>query len=160
MGHVQVSRLVPSPPRALFNFLVNPENVPETVAGSLRIEFARTPPVLAPGMEVEAVVTRYGIAVRAIFRIETWEDGHRLSYRQVAGFLRSWEHSLQVDEHDAHTSRLTEVISFRMPLGLIGSLLDDVFVRRDVERGLMMRQNRIASLFAGAEAMAQDVWHA
>lgn len=147
MGHVQVSRLIPASVSEAFQLLSNPENVPETVAGFLQVEFPRTPPKLEPGVELEAMVSRYGIAVRAVFRIEEIAVDRVISYRQVAGFLRSWEHSIALEEHDPRTTRLTESARFRMPLGIVGSLIDDVFVRAEVQRAFEARQERIAAIF-------------
>lgn len=147
VGHVQVSRLIPASISEAFQFLSNPENVPETVAGFLQVEFPRTPPRLEAGIELEAMVSRYGIAVRAVFRIDEIIPDRSIAYRQVAGFLRSWEHSIALEEHDARSTRLTESARFRMPLGIVGSLIDDVFVRAEVQRAFEARQERIAAIF-------------
>lgn len=146
MGHAQASSLLPASAEEAYAFLADPENVPETLEGFLQVQFPRTPPRLEPGVEIEASVSRFGVAVRAVFRVESAERGRRLSYRQVAGLLRSWEHEISVEPHDETSCRVTESAAFRLPFGVVGSLVDDVFVRAEVEKALKARQAKIAEI--------------
>jgi ligand-binding SRPBCC domain-containing protein len=149
MGHVQVSRLIQAPALALFDFLAQPENATASVASVLRIEFAAAPKSFEPGTEFEAAITRYSLTTRTVFRIEEMAPPHRVSYRQIAGLLRSWEHTQIIEKHDGDSALLTDVVDFRLPFGILGSLFDDLFFRGDVIRALRSRQAWIAAQMAG-----------
>lgn len=147
MGRVQTSHLIPATKEELFAYLTDLQNLPEMLGGRIEVEFPSTPPTLKPQVEFEVQMTRFGIAVRAFVRVEQLIPGVRFGYRQLSGFFRSWSHVMLLDEHDAEQTRLTDVVDFAMPLGLVGALLDDLYVRGDVERLLKFRALKVAEYF-------------
>jgi ligand-binding SRPBCC domain-containing protein len=147
MGHLNISRLIPAPVDQVFDHISRIENLPEWLVGHLVVEFPATPPKLREQVDVEVVMKRFGFPLRKVMRVEAFEPGHRLSYRQVAGFFRKWTHTQVLRAHDEQTTLLTDLVEFRLPLGIIGAFVDDVIACRDIERTLSSRLERIEEHF-------------
>ncbi len=156
MGHVQTSRVIPADRNALYAFLADLQNVPEQLGGRIEVEFPRTPPALRPQAEFEAVLTRFHVTVRVVARIEEAVAGERIAYRQLSGFFREWRHLMILDEHGPAQSRLTDIVEFTMPGGLLGSLVDDLIVKSDVGRTLEFRAAKIVEHFERAPRAPSD----
>lgn len=155
MGRAQISRLIEASAEEAFAFIVDPANMAGVFPPEVEAEIVCAPDRLLPGMELEVRFARFGLSSNLVVRIEEIEPSWRFVYRQISGPLRAWEHVQLVEPHDRASARLTDVVSFRLPFGILGSLFDDLVARRDVERLLRARQERIALALAGARPKAE-----
>lgn len=103
---------------------------------------------LNPPWEKARVISEPGPLVdgfRAVIEIQAgpvkkrWIADHGITSdgfidRQVSGPFAHWEHRHQFEAIDATTSRLTDSISFRLPLGAPGRIFGEAFVRKKLER--------------------------
>lgn len=159
MGHVQISRLIPAPRRAVFRHISEIRNLPEWLSVvesadgtssfhlNLHAELPETPPRLRERAEFAVDFTRLGLKVRAHFCVDEFVPDERLTYRQLDGFFRTWTHTQTLIAHDEQTTLLTDLVTFRLKYGVIGALADDLFIRRDVEASLEHRLNVIDAHF-------------
>jgi len=140
MGHVQTSRLIPEKTEEVYKWLANPLNLRQWLKGRIEIDFPKT--LLEPlrtHSEFEVLLTRYGFSARAVIRVEEMVPGVRLSYRQVAGVFRQWSHTQLLKAHGKDSTLLTDLVDFQLPLGIFGALVDDLWVRREIESVLNYR---------------------
>ncbi len=156
MGHVQISRLIPAPQEAVFQYLTDLQTFPETLFGRIEVELGETPPPLKSLAEVEFVLKRFSVPVRTVIRVEQLVPSTKFSYRQISGFFKAWSHVMLLDTHDKDQTRLTDVVDFTMRAGLFGALADDLFVRADVERLLIFRAAKVAEHFHKNEHRSSD----
>jgi hypothetical protein len=147
MGRVTTSHLISAERQAVFAYLTDLNHVPEQLDGIIETEFPVPPPKLAPMVEFKLSMTRYGVTARIIARVESFQEPERISYRQLGGFFKTWSHSMHLDEHGPGQTRLTEVINFTMPYGLLGSIADDLYVRADIARVMNERAEVIMAHF-------------
>lgn len=152
MGHVQTSKVIPADSNALYAFLADLQNVSELLGGRLAVEFPRTPPQTRAQAEFEVMLTRFHVTVRVIARVEEAVPGERIAYRQISGFFRQWHHLMLIREHGPGQSVLTDIVEFKMPGGLLGSLADDLIVKGDLTRLLEFRATKIAEHFERGRA--------
>jgi len=103
---------------------------------------------LNPPWEKARVISEPGPLVdgfRAIIEIQAgpikkrWIADHEITSdgfidRQVSGPFAHWEHHHKFEAIDPQTSRLTDSISFRLPLGAPGRIFGEAFVRKKLER--------------------------
>lgn len=103
---------------------------------------------LNPPWEKARVISEPGPLVdgfRAVIEIQAgpvkkrWIADHEITSdgfidRQVSGPFAHWEHRHQFEAIDPKTSRLTDSISFRLPLGAPGRIFGEAFVRKKLER--------------------------
>lgn len=164
MGHVQTSRLIPAPRRAVFRHIIELRNLPEWLSSAeasfdsshatrhekfvrLRAELPGTPPRLCERAEFAVDFTRLGVTSRSHFCVDEMTDDERFRYRQLSGFFRSWSHTQTLIAHDPNTTLLTDSVTFRLKYGVLGALFDDLFIRRDVAIHLEHRLDVIENHF-------------
>lgn len=154
MGHVQISRLVPAPVHEVYRYVIDIGNLPGDLRHHLELDFPSTPPELHAHAEIEATLKKFGATVRVIVRIEEMKPDNRVTYRQVAGLFQHWRHTILVAAHDPETTLVTDLVDFHLPLGVLGALVDDLIVRREVERVLSDRLLLMQEHFASASVSA------
>lgn len=140
---------IPRPIEEVFDFFSDAANL-----GTI------TPPwlgfrILTPGAIRTRAGTRiqyrlawHGIPVSWKTEIRRWEPPFRFMDAQLAGPYRLWHHTHGFQAHAGGT-RMTDVVRYRLPLGILGTVVHALKVRRDVERIFDYRFRRIAELFAG-----------
>jgi len=148
MGHVQAIRVIPASPNEVFDFLADLQNLPEQLGGMIETEFTSTPPALKTAAEFEVSMRRFQVTAKITARVDEFLRPHRLAYRQMSGVFKTWSHVMILDEHAPGQTRLTDIVDFTMPFGLLGQLADDLIVKEDVSRLLEYRLNKIFDHFA------------
>lgn len=139
MGHVQTSRLIPEKTGEVYKWLADPLNFRQWLKGRIELDFPKALEPLKMHSEFEVFLTRYGLSARAVIRVEEMVPGVRLSYRQVAGVFRQWNHTQILKAHGRDSTLLTDLVDFQLPLGIFGALVDDLWVRREIESILNYR---------------------
>jgi hypothetical protein len=86
--------------------------------------------------------------VRWTTEIRRWDPPFRFIDVQLRGPYRLWHHTHRFEAHDGGT-RMTDVVRYRLPFGLLGVAVHALKVRRDVEQIFDYRFQRIDALFAG-----------
>ncbi|MES2965584.1 MAG: SRPBCC family protein [Bdellovibrionota bacterium] len=149
MGHLKTSRLIPAPIGEVYRHVVNPEHLPQWLTPAIEVEFPETLTVLRERSEFSVRFRRFNQTVDAVFRVEEMKPRERVTYRQVSGFFRLWRHTQVLRAHDERTTLLMDLVDFKMPYGIFGTLADDLFASRDLERILKQRLVRIEERFSG-----------
>jgi hypothetical protein len=147
MGHVNISHLIPATREEVFEYLCDLNAVPEQLEDMIQVEFKLPPPKLAMLTDFDVTMTRYNVTAKIICRVEQFSPPERIFYRQKGGFFKTWTHSMTLDEHGPKQTRLSELVHYTMPFGLIGFLVDDIYVRSDIERIMNERAGRIVDHF-------------
>ena len=149
MGHLQTSRLIPAPIGEVYRHVVNPEHLTQWLTPGIEVEFPETIPVLREQSQFTVRFRRFNKTVDHVFRIEEMKPRERVTYRQVSGFFKSWRHTQVLRAHDERTTLLTDLVDFKLPYGIFGTLADDLFASNDLERILNQRLVRIEERFSG-----------
>jgi ligand-binding SRPBCC domain-containing protein len=88
----------------------------------------------------------HGFPVRWRTEIETWSPPHAFSDVQVRGPYKLWHHA-HTFTAEAGGTRMTDVVNYQLPLGVLGAIAHRFGVRRDLERVFDFREQMIATLF-------------
>lgn len=108
--------------------------------------FRLTPPHTKARLAGEAVPMRVGVIYKLVLRrmgipLPTWyaeiiayEPPHRFVDRQVKGKgpFKSWQHEHLFSELGPNKTRLTDRVTYELPFGPLGTLVDRLFVRGDI----------------------------
>src|SRR4051794_3500600 len=124
MGHVNISHLIPATRDQVFDYLCDLSSLPEQLDEMIKVEFRVPPPKLAMLTDFDVIMTRYNVTAKIICRVEQFSPPERIFYRQKGGFFKSWSHSMTLDEHGTRQTRLSEIVNYTMPFGLLGFLAD------------------------------------
>lgn len=135
--------------QTLYEFFLNPHNLPEVTIQELELTIIEAPDTVQPGSTVEFSVTRFGQELRAEHEVVS-ADGQAIVERQVKGMMKSWEHTRRfVAVSDAET-RIENTIEFEGPGGLIGVMMTEAKIRAMLEEGFEYQHERLQQKFGGA----------
>jgi len=146
MAHLQVSRIIEAPRTRVFEILTQPESLPDLLRGDIDVEVVSRAEKLTPGAEVRLSMTRYGVKQWVHLKVDDFLHSKRLMYHQVEGFFKSWSHIMKFDDHGDGFTLVTDLVDYTLPLGLLGNLTDDLFVKADMTKILENRLQRVDQL--------------
>lgn len=151
MAHVQLVKVIPASRFRVFDYVTDPRHLGEMLSPMIEVDFLSPEVEPKRGAEFLFNMSRYGVARPVRLRIEDMVPGSRFVYRQVEGLFGSWLHTIRVEEHDDKSSVLTDIVDYKVPLGLLGHLADDLYVRNDVMSILTTRQENAYQYFRSVQ---------
>lgn len=147
MAHLQISQLISASRMEVFDYLTDPNNMPELLKPSLDVKVVTPEVALKRGNEVHFMMSRFGLSQSIRFRIEDILRGSRLSYRQSEGVFASWSHTIKFEEHGETGTLVTDLVDYQVPMGLFGHLADDLILKNDMSRLLAHRLQKAKDHF-------------
>ena len=164
--HLEFEQWVPFPLNRVFTFFSNPENLPRIMpvrSGTRLISVDRRSPPDAASQEAGLSAAGVGSTILTSFlvfpplplrgrwlsRITEFEWNHHFADVQDEGPFKSWHHLHQFEsESKAGVAGTTirDVIDYEIGFGVLGSLADALFVRRQMENTFAERQRRLPEL--------------
>jgi ligand-binding SRPBCC domain-containing protein len=140
---------VPRPIEEVFNFFSDAANLRTLTPPWLGFRILTTSPIrIRAGTRIRYQLAWHGIPVSWKTEIRRWEPPFRFIDVQSARPYRLWHHTHRFQARAGGT-RMTDVVRYRLPLGIIGRAVHSLKVRRDVERIFEYRFQRITELFTG-----------
>jgi ligand-binding SRPBCC domain-containing protein len=172
----QSSQWTPYPVELVFAFFANPANLPHLMPKwqEARIESSRlvTPPIRPvspdPGLRYQSPAAGVGSEMAISFRpvpkipfrvgwialITEFEWNSHFCDEQIKGPFRSWKHRHGIlPESRTYSSGLvvtgtliSDAVEYSLPLGPLGSVANELFVRRQMEATFTYRQKRLEEI--------------
>ena len=131
----------------VFSFFADAHNL-ETITPPW-LNFRILPPVpepIAAGTETRYRIRWHGLPIRWTTQIRQWAAPERFIDVQRRGPYKFWHHTHRFESHGGRT-RMTDVVRYALPFGILGRLVHAAKVRGDVWRIFAWRRRRIIELF-------------
>ncbi|MDE3167592.1 MAG: SRPBCC family protein [Acidobacteriota bacterium] len=139
----------------VFAFFSDARNLEAITPSWLGFRILTTGPIrIAEGTRIRYRLRLHGIAVGWETEIREWKPPHRFADVQLRGPYQLWHHTHRFESKDGGTL-MTDIVRYRLPLGILGRLVHRLKVRRDVERIFDYRAQHIPGLFRAATQQAQ-----
>ncbi len=105
---------------------------------------------MGPGAVYLLRFRRFGIRMSLETEIIEYDPPRSFVNRQVAprGPLRAWEHQHLFLPLGPNRTRMIDRVSYKMPLGILGVLADEIFVRRELENLFAYQHKRTREALA------------
>jgi ligand-binding SRPBCC domain-containing protein len=107
------------------------------------------PARIAAGTRIRYRLRLHGIPVGWETEIRRWKPPHRFVDVQLDGPYQLWHHTHRFEPKDGGTL-MTDIVRYRLPLGIIGRFVHRFKVRRDVERIFDYRARHIQEVLRTA----------
>jgi len=147
---------IPRPPEEVFVFFSDAGNLEEITPPWLRFRILTPGPIrIAAGTKIRYRLSWRGVPIFWTTEIRRWEPPHRFVDVQLQGPFGLWHHTHRFEPHKSGT-RMTDVVRYRLPLGIIGRAVHSLKVRRDIESIFDYRFQRINQLFGGQAGAGPD----
>lgn len=141
---------IPRPLDEVFTFFSDARNLGEITPSWLGFRILTPGPIrIAAGTKLRYRLSLHGVPVSWTTEIRRWNPPFRFVDLQLSGPYRLWHHTHRFEAHNGGT-RMTDIVRYRLPFGMLGRAIHALKVRRDVEQIFDYRFQRINELFAGA----------
>jgi len=145
MPQFKSSLVHPRPLAEVFDFYIRPANLIRVSPPQLHMRLVSGPEIAHQGARVVLKGRRWCIPQRIVSEITLFEPGVRFVDEQRAGPLAKWVHT-----HGFATvpqgTRVTDDIEFEPPRGLLGLLLSERMLLRDLQWIFDYRMRKLAEL--------------
>ncbi len=111
----------------------------------------RTSGLIGFDEEVTWEATHFGLRQRLTARIVTFNRPHHFRDSMVSGAFRRFDHDHYFETDGAHTV-MRDVFDYTSPLGILGNLADWLFLKRYMQRLLVIRNKLIKTVAESGEA--------
>ena len=155
---IQTSVWLPRPPEEVFPFFAEARNLEAITPPFLRFEVLTPAPIeMRVGALIDYRLRLRGVPIRWRTRITAWEPNRRFVDEQLRGPYRLWHHD-HTFEAERGGTRCHDHVTYAPPGGpILGSLVNRLVVRRDVERIFAYRQTRLNELLGTGGSTAPPV---
>ena len=138
------SQVLPLPRAEAFVFFEDPRNLFDITPDWLRFTMRDREQMagMFEGAEFDYTIRWFGIPLPWKSRIGDYRPPERFTDIQVAGPYRSWSHQHVFEEHGGGT-RMTDIVTYRLPLGPLGSIAHRLAVRKQLENIFRYRAVRV-----------------
>ncbi len=131
----------------VFAFFKNPQNLEAITPPWLRFRVvAATDGEVRKGTRIAYSLRLHGIPLRWESRIGEYEENRLFADEQIAGPYRHWYHR-HLFRPVPGVFEIDDVVEYKLPLGLLGTLAHACFVRRQLARSFDHRARAIAARF-------------
>jgi len=138
---------VPRPVDDMFAFFSDAHNLEELTPPWLRFRIlTRAGTGIEQGVEIRYTLRVHGMPVFWRTEIRSWKAPFRFTDVQRNGPYRLWHHTHRFAAENGGT-RMTDVVRYRLPFGVLGSIAHRLFVKSDVEKIFDYRREKIQELF-------------
>src|ERR1700733_3595287 len=138
---------VPHPIQEVFTFFSDARNLEALTPSWLRFQILTPGSIaIASGTKIDYRLRWHALSLRWTTEIVQWDPPYSFEDIQLSGPYRSWHHIHGFEEITGGT-RLTDIVHYSMPFGLLGRLAHALNVRRNVEQIFDYRGEKIRTLF-------------
>jgi len=137
--------VIARPISQVFDFLCNPANLIEVTPPKYHMQIVQGPPRLHLGAMVSLQGRRWGVTQKIVSEITRFEPDSVIVDEQREGPFKKWVHFHHFEVHEQGTL-MTDRIEFETPGGLIGLVMTETLVKRELEETFTYRKQRFAEL--------------
>ncbi len=152
MPVLELTTLIAAPIGLVFDLSRSVDlHVESTAHTRERAVAGRTRGLLGLGDVVTWEANHFGLRQRLTVRIVAYDRPHHFRDSMVSGAFRRFDHDHRFDSDDQMT-RVTDTFDYTSPLGLLGKLADQLFLKRYMRRLLRTRNAVIKAVAEGGDA--------
>lgn len=142
--------LLPCSQQQVWTFHQSPGALLLLTPPGTRVSFVGEVPPPDAGVEFSLLVVRFGIPMRWRVRYTQWNPPLLFEDEQVKGPFARWRHQHRFEPAEGGTM-LVDRVEYLLPGGILGRLVDRLFVRRDIEKMFEWRHTRTGELLSKVE---------
>jgi ligand-binding SRPBCC domain-containing protein len=129
----------------VFEFFADARNLEQITPPWLNFRILDADPI-APGATIRYQLRWHGVPIRWTTEILHWDAPHQFVDLQRSGPYRLWHHTHRF-ESDGDQTKMTDIVRYSLPFGMLGRFIHAAKVRADVRLIFQYRRDRIQELF-------------
>lgn len=141
-------QVIPRPRAEVYQFFADPSNLERITPEFLHFRITTPRPIaMREGTLIDYRLSLFGVPFSWRTRIEKVQEEERFIDAQLHGPYRTWRHLHELEDLGPHATKMTDVVEYELPLGMLGEAARAMFVERTLDRIFDYRANVITSLF-------------
>lgn len=145
MPSVQVSSVLPGKRDDIFDFLFREEAWERGIPPAFEAELLESGPFREKTV-LKWRLTRFGVSFDWAVKIESVKANEKVTLSQTIGLFDEWMLTQELLEHGENATKIKDTIEYRLPLGIVGAVVDDLYARRELRNLLESRHEKILEL--------------
>jgi ligand-binding SRPBCC domain-containing protein len=147
LAFVKHSSVFKFPREKLFHFLFREDAWERGLPPDFYSELQESGP-FREKTQIKLRLTRLGFSANWAVKIDKIVSNEQVILTQVVGPFEEWVLTQTFEDHGESTTRLTDHLEYRLPLGVLGCLVDDLYMKREWARLLDRRHEKIYQLLS------------
>lgn len=136
----------------VFSFFADAANLETITPRFLHFRMLTPAPIeMRVGARIDYQISLLGVPMHWRSHISAWEPGVRFVDEQESGPYALWHHTHEF-ESLGNATLMRDVVNYREPLGVLGSVAHGLFVARTLDRIFDFRQQATRQVFEGGRA--------
>jgi hypothetical protein len=145
--------VIPKPISEVFPFFEDPRNLAKITPKGMNFRIKKMDPLpVRPGFRIKYEIKWLGIGLPWLTTITEYEPGVRFVDEQTKGPYAEWVHEHSFEEVEGGTL-MRDRVRYRLPFGILGSIVHRLIVRRQLEQIFDYRTERIEKMYAADAPM-------
>lgn len=137
---------LPDPPEEVFQFFAEAKNLERITPEFLNFHIVKmSTSQIGQGTLIDYKLKLRGFPITWQTQIEEWNPPHRFVDNQLKGPYNKWHHT-HLFEKMASGTLMTDIVSYRLPMGFFGRLAAGPMVAGDVEKIFAFRRSAVGQL--------------
>ncbi len=138
---------VPAPLETVFAFFSDAMNLELLTPSWVKFKVLTPAPIkMAAGTHIQYRLGWHGVPLKWTTEITRWEPPHAFEDIQLSGPYRLWHHTHRFEGINGGT-RMTDIVRYALPFGLLGRAAHALAVRKNVASIFEYRHARIQEMF-------------
>lgn len=134
----------------VFEFFSRPENLSRLTPTSVGFQVLTPPPIpMAQGIVIDYTIRALGLPVRWTTLISEYNPPYRFVDVQIKGPYSFWHHQHMFETQEEGT-KVSDLVTYAPPFGLLGRGLHALFIRRQLETIFDYRHTALERQFGSA----------
>lgn len=147
---IQVTQVLPINIKVAWEFFSNPKNLNKVNPPdfTFHIVTKEVPDEIFDDQIIEyKIVPFLNLPMKWVSQISEVEKYKVFKDTQIGGPFAVWEHTHLFEEIDKNTVKMYDLLIYKAPLGILGTIADEVFITKQLEDTFKYRKQRIEQLF-------------
>jgi ligand-binding SRPBCC domain-containing protein len=146
---IEQEQSIPQPRTEVFSFFSDAFNLQKLTPSFLNFKIIDPKPVsVKEGTLIDYRIRLFGIPMKWCTRIERFEIDEVFVDTQIRGPYRLWHHTHTFEDQGDGTI-MRDIVVYRLPFGILGTIVHALFVRRTLESIFQYRYDALAQLMGG-----------
>lgn len=145
MSSIVEKTVISKPIDSLWEQILDPASFVESFSDAYGFSYDVLPAKFSDGGVLRFEMSRWYVGQEWLLEIAIHEERHQIVLNQKLGPFKKWKLSLSLEEHGEDQCLVTEALNYKMKFSVLGGIVDDLFLRRDLKLQLKTHQNFLRS---------------
>ena len=134
MAYIQFSSIIPQKRDMIFNYITDMNKYITLLPNDICLSLVTAAPKMKVGVEYEFQIKRFGFSRSWTTKIDAYKKNEYFTESEISFVFQSWRHECRLQDHGDQSTLMINHIEYTVGYGLIGKLVDDMWLRKDIKR--------------------------